>query len=271
MQVIETLAEGLKRELKVVIPAADMKARLDERLVDAKDKVRINGFRPGKVPMGHLKKMYGKSIMADLVNELVREKPSEILSSRGEKSATQPAISMTEDEQEAEKILSAESDFEFTVAYEIIPAIELKANDGIKVTREVVEVSEDEINEQILKIAESARTFEPKKGKAADGDRVTMNYLGKVDGEAFDGGAAEDAELVLGSGRFIPGFEDQLVGVKAGDEKTITVTFPADYPAANLAGKDATFDITVKEVAAAAAVEINDELAEKLVSNRLKS
>jgi Bacterial trigger factor protein (TF) len=169
MQVIETLAEGLKRELKVVIPAADMKARLDERLVDAKDKVRINGFRPGKVPVGHLKKMYGKSIMADLVNELVREKPSEILSSRGEKSATQPAISMTEDEQEAEKILSAESDFEFTVAYEIIPAIELKANDGIKVTREVVEVTEDEINEQILKIAESARTYETKKGKAAEG------------------------------------------------------------------------------------------------------
>lgn len=133
----------------------------------------------------------------------------EILSSRGEKFVTQPAISMTEDEQEAEKILSAESDFEFTVAYEIIPAIELKANDGIKVTREVVEVSEDEINEQILKIAESARTYEAKKGKAADGDRVTMNYLGKVDGVAFDGGAAEDAELVLGSGRFIPGFEDQ--------------------------------------------------------------
>ncbi|MFK0382544.1 trigger factor [Rhizobium sp. RM] len=264
MQVIETLSEGLKRELKVVIPAADMKARLDERLVDAKDKVRINGFRPGKVPVGHLKKMYGKSIMVELVNELVREKPTEILSSRGEKSATQPAIAMTEDEKEADKIIAGEADFEFTLAYEIIPAIELKANDGIKVTREVVEVSEDEINEQILKIAESARTYETKKGKAAEGDRVTMNYLGKVDGVAFDGGAAEDAELVLGSGRFIPGFEDQLVGVKAGDEKTITVTFPADYPAANLAGKEAAFDITVKEVAAAGAVEINDELASKL-------
>ncbi|UXS01487.1 trigger factor [Agrobacterium tumefaciens] len=264
MQVIETLSEGLKRELKVVIPAADMKARLDERLVDAKDKVRINGFRPGKVPVGHLKKMYGKSIMVELVNELVREKPTEILSSRGEKSATQPAIAMTEDEKEADKIIAGEADFEFTLAYEIIPAIELKANDGIKVTREVVEVSEEEINEQILKIAESARTYETKKGKAAEGDRVTMNYLGKVDGVAFDGGAAEDAELVLGSGRFIPGFEDQLVGVKAGDEKTITVTFPADYPAANLAGKEAAFDITVKEVAAAGAVEINDELASKL-------
>ena len=264
MQVIETLAEGLKREIKVVIPAADMKSRLDERLADAKDKVRINGFRPGKVPMAHLKKMYGKSIMADLVNELVRDKPSEIISGRGEKSATQPSISMTEDQDEAEKILAAESDLEFTLAYEVIPAIELKSNEGIKVIREVVEVTEEEINEQILKIAESARTYETKKGKAAEGDRVTMNYLGKVDGEAFDGGAAEDAELVIGSGRFIPGFEDQLVGVKAGDEKAITVTFPTEYPAANLAGKEAVFDITVKEVASAAAVEINDDLATKL-------
>ena len=264
MQVIETLAEGLKREIKVVIPAADMKSRLDERLVDAKDKVRINGFRPGKVPLAHLKKMYGKSIMADLVNELVRDKPSEIISGRGEKSATQPSISMTEDQDEADKILAAEADFEFNLVYEVIPAIELKSNDGIKVTREVVEVTEDEINEQILKIAESARTYETKTGKAAEGDRVTMNYLGKVDGVAFDGGAAEDAELVIGSNRFIPGFEDQLVGVEAGEEKSITVTFPTEYPAANLAGKEAVFDITVKDVAAAADVEINDELATKL-------
>ena len=264
MQVIETLAEGLKREIKVVIPAADMKSRLDERLVDAKDKVRINGFRPGKVPLAHLKKMYGKSIMADLVNELVRDKPSEIISGRGEKSATQPSISMTEDQDEADKILAAEADFEFNLVYEVIPAIELKSNDGIKVTREVVEVTEDEVNEQILKIAESARTYETKAGKAAEGDRVTMNYLGKVDGVAFDGGAAEDAELVIGSNRFIPGFEDQLVGVEAGEAKSITVTFPTEYPAANLAGKEAVFDITVKDVAAAADVEINDELATKL-------
>ena len=264
MQVTETLAEGLKREIKVVIPAKDMEAQMNERLADAKDKVRINGFRPGKVPVSHLKKMYGKSIMAELVNEIVRDRPSKILSERGEKSATQPAITMTEDEAEAEKILAAQADFEFTLAYEIIPAIELKSTDGIKVVREVVEVSDDEVNEQILKIAESARTYETKKGKAADGNRVTMNYLGKVDGEAFDGGTAEDAELVLGSGRFIPGFEDQLVGVKAGDEKTITVNFPADYPAANLAGKEATFDVTVKDVAAAAELELNDELASKL-------
>ena len=264
MQVIETLAQGLKRELKVVIPANEMETRMNERLAEVKDRVRINGFRPGKVPVAHLKKVYGKSIMADLVNEIVREKPTEILTSRGEKSATQPEVAMTEDEAEADKILKAEADFEFTLAYEIIPAIELKDATGIKVTREVVEIGEDEVNEQILRIAESARTYESKKGKAANGDRVTIDYLGKVDEVAFDGGKDEDAELVLGSNRFIPGFEEQLVGVKAGDEKTITVTFPADYPAAELAGKEATFDITVKDVAAAAPIEINDELATKL-------
>ncbi len=209
MQVTETLAEGLKREIKVVIPKRDMEAQLNVRLADAKDKVRINGFRPGKVPIAHLKKMYGKSIMADLVNEIVRERPTEILTDRGEKSATQPSVAMTEDENEAEKILNAEVDFEFTLSYEVIPDIELQPTDGLSVIREVVEVTEDEVNEQIEKIAESARTFETKDGKAADGDRVTMNYLGKVDGVAFDGGTAEDAELVLGSGRFIPGFEDQ--------------------------------------------------------------
>jgi len=264
MQVIETLAEGLKREIKVVIPAKDMEDKMNERLADVKDKVRINGFRPGKVPAAHLKKVYGKSIMADLVNEIVREQPAAILSSRGEKSATQPEIAMTEDKDEADKILAAQQDFEFTLSYEVLPPIELKSVKGIKVTREVIDISDDEVNEQVLKVAESARAYETKTGKAANGDRITMDYVGKVDGEAFEGGTDQGAELVLGSGRFIPGFEDQLVGVKAGDEKTITVTFPADYPAKNLAGKEATFDVTVKDVAAPGAVEINDELASKL-------
>ena len=264
MQVIETLAEGLKREIKVVIPAKDMEAQMNERLEDVKGRVRINGFRPGKVPFAHLKKMYGKSVMAELVNEIVRDRPSSILSGRGEKSATQPEIGMTEDQAEAEKILAGEADFEFTLSYEVIPAIALKDNSGIAVTREVVDIDAKEVDEQILKIAESARSYETKKGKAADGDRVTIDYLGKVDGVAFDGGKDEDAELVLGSNRFIPGFEEQLVGLKAGDEKVITVTFPAEYPAANLAGKEATFDINVKEVAAPAEVEINDDLAKKL-------
>jgi trigger factor len=264
MQVIETLAEGLKREIKVVIPAKDMEVKMNERLADVKDKVRINGFRPGKVPAAHLKKVYGKSIMADLVNEIVREQPTAILAERGEKSATQPEVAMTEDKDEADKILAAEQDFEFTLSYEVLPPIELKSVKGVKIVREVVDISDEEVNEQVLKVAESARTYEAKKGKAADGDRITMDYVGKVDGVAFEGGTDQGAELVLGSGRFIPGFEEQLLGTKAGDEKTINVTFPADYPAKNLAGAEATFDVTVKEVAAPAEVEINDELAKKL-------
>lgn len=264
MQVTETLSEGLKREIKVVIPAKDMEQRMNERLADTKDRVRINGFRPGKVPIGHLKKMYGKSIMAELVNEIIRDKPTEILSERGEKAATQPEITMTEDESEANQILDAKADFEFSLAYEVIPPIELKDASGIKVVREVVEIPDEDVEEQVKRVADSAKSYETKDGKAAEGDRVTIDFVGKIDGEEFAGGKAEDANLVLGSKSFIPGFEDQLVGAKAGDEKAVKVTFPADYGEAALAGKDAVFDVKVKEVAAAGEVEIDDELAKKL-------
>jgi trigger factor len=264
MQVTETLSEGLKREIKVVIPAQEMEQKLNERLADAKSKVRLNGFRAGKVPMSHLKKMYGKSMMADLVNEIIRDRPASILTERGERSATQPEISMTEDEAEANEILNARKDFEFSLAYEVIPPIELKDNTKISVTREVVDVPEADVEEQVGRVAESARSYESKKGKAADGDRVTLDYLGKVDGEPFEGGADQDAELVIGSKRFIPGFEEQLIGLKAGDVQTITVNFPEEYPAAHLKGKEATFDITVKDVAKPADIVIDDDLAKKL-------
>jgi trigger factor len=264
MQVTETLVEGLKRELKVVIPAKDMEAQLNERLADAKDKVRINGFRPGKVPMSHMKQQYGKSVMAELVNEIIQERPTAILAERGEKSATRPEINMTEDQDEAEEILNAKRDFEFSIVYEAIPEFDVADLTQLSITRQVVAIEESEVEEQVLRVAESARTYDTKKGKAADKDRVTMDYLGKIDGEAFDGGAAEDAQLVLGSNQFIPGFEEQLVGVKAGDETVVTVNFPDDYQAAHLAGKEAKFDIKVKEVSAPAAIEINDELATNL-------
>ena len=264
MQVTETLAEGLKRELKIVVPAADMASQMNEKLAEAKGKMQIKGFRPGKVPISHLKKVYGKSIMAQLVNEMIQEKPASILAERGERSATQPEISMTEDEKEADAILSGSADFEFTMAYEVIPAFDLADMSAVKVVREVVEVPAEEVEEQVLRVAENSRTFEPKTGKAADGDKVTIDYLGKLDGEPFEGGADQDAELVIGSNRFIPGFEEQLIGLKDGDEKVITVTFPAEYQAAHLAGKEATFDIKVKAVAAPGALEINDELAKTL-------
>ena len=264
MQVTETLAEGLKRELKVVVPAKDMESQLNEKLAEAKGKMQIKGFRPGKVPVSHLKKMYGKSMMAQLVNEMIQEKPTSILSDRGERAATQPEIAMTEDEKEADQILNGAADFEFTMSYEVIPDFEIADMSSFKVVREVVDVPAEEVEEQVLRVAENSRTYEPKDGKAADGDKVTIDYLGKLDGEPFDGGADQDAELVIGSNRFIPGFEEQLVGVKAGDETVVTVTFPADYQAAQLAGKEAKFDIIVKAVAAPGPLEINDEVAKTL-------
>lgn len=264
MQVTETLNSGLKREIKVTVPAGDLEAKLMARLSDAKNKVRINGFRPGKVPVQHLRKVYGKSFMAEVVNEILSNSTREILSDRGEKAAMQPEVVMTEDEKEAEKILAGGADFEFKLNYEIIPAIEIQDFSGISVTRQVYDVPEGDIEEQVRKVTADARDYEVKKGKAELWDKVTIDYLGKVDGEPFDGGAAEDSGLVLGSGQFIPGFEEQLVGVKAGDETTISVKFPENYQATHLAGKDATFDVKVKEVSKPDGTEINDEVAKKL-------
>ena len=169
MQVTETLNSGLKREIKVTVPASDLEARLMKRLVDVKDKVRINGFRPGKVPVQHLRKVYGKSFMAEVVNEILTNSTRSIITERGEKAAMQPEVKMTEDEKEAEKVLNGGADFEFELAYEVIPAIEVKDVSGIKVTRKVYDVPESEIEEQVKRVAESARSYEPKDGKAAAG------------------------------------------------------------------------------------------------------
>ncbi len=264
MQVSETLNEGLKREIKVVVPAGDMKSKLDTRLADMKNKVRLNGFRPGKVPISHLRKLYGKSAMAEIIQETIDGQARDILAERDEKSAQRPQVKMTEDEKEADKILAGDVDFEFSIAYEVLPNIEVADLSKIKIERPVVEVEEAEIKEQVERIAENARTYETKKGKAAKGDQVTFDYLGKIDGEPFEGGADNDSKLVLGSGNFIPGFEDSMIGMKAGDKDVIKVTFPADYGAAELAGKDAEFDVTIKEVAKPGDLEINDELAKTL-------
>ncbi len=264
MQVTETLNKGLKREISIRVPAGDMEARLMEKLANAKDKVRLNGFRPGKVPVQHLRKIYGKSFMAEVVNELLANSTRSILNERGEKAAMQPEINMTEDESEAEKVLSGKADFEFSLAYEVVPDIELKDVSSIKVTRQVVDIPDEEVEEQVMRVAESARPYEEKGGKAEKGDRVTMNFVGKLDGEPFEGGSGEDQNLVLGSGQFIPGFEDQLIGVKAGEERQVKVTFPEDYGAAHLAGKEAVFDVTVSEVAKPGKLDINDDVAKQL-------
>ena len=262
MQVNETLYEGLKRELEVVIPASDLDAKLTEYLDDMRTKVRINGFRPGKVPAAHLRKLYGKSAMADIVQNSMNEWITKACSDRDETPALQPDITFPEERME--EILGGGQDLAFKLAYEVIPKFDLVDFSTLAVDRQVVEVADAEVDEQLEKIGESNRDFTAKEGAAEDGDRVTMDFIGKIDGEPFEGGAGTATPLVLGSGQFIPGFEEQLVGVSAGDEKTVTVTFPDEYQAAHLAGKEAEFDVRVSEIAAPGEIVIDDAFAERL-------
>jgi len=259
MQVTETLSEGLKRELKIDIPAGDLATKLEDYMADLKSKANIKGFRPGKVPVAHLKKMYGRQAMAEILSNTIQETTQKAVEERSERPALTPEIDLPEEE--AEKIMAGDADLSFKMTYDVLPIFEIVDFAGFEIERPVVEIADEEVDTQVADIAKNNTPFDTKDGAAADGDRVTMSYLGKIDGEPFDGGADENGQLVLGSGQFIPGFEEQLVGLKAGDTKVVEVSFPEDYPAAHLAGKAATFDVEVKEVAAPGDVKIDDEFA----------
>jgi trigger factor len=262
MQVTETLAEGLKRELKIEIPAGDLAAKLDAYMDDMKSKAQIKGFRPGKVPVAHLKKMYGRQAMAEILSNTIQETSQKALEDRSERPALTPSIDLPDEE--AEAILAGSADLSFAMSYDILPQFEIVDFKGIEIERPVVEIADAEVDEQVAEIAKNNVPFETKDGAAENGDRVTMSYLGKIDGEPFDGGADENGQLVLGSGQFIPGFEEQLIGLKAGDEKVVEVSFPEEYQAPHLAGKAATFDVVVKEVGAPGEAKIDDEFAKGL-------
>lgn len=264
MQVNETLSEGLKREFSVVIPAAELDGRLVERLSSLKDDVRIKGFRPGKVPLSHLRRMFGRSAMAEIVQSILSEVARETLTNRGEKAAAPPDYKLPDDEQQADKILTGQADLAYTMTYEVLPKIDLADFKSLAVERLVVDVSDEDVDEQLKQLAESARSFATKSGAAEAGDRLTISYLGKVGGEPFPGGSDDNGSVTIGDGRFIPGFAEQLVGLSSGDQKTITVTFPTDYAAKNLAGKEATFEVSVKAVASADAAAVDDQLAQRL-------
>ena len=271
MQVTETLSEGLKRELKVVIPATELAAKLDTYLDELKSKVRINGFRPGKVPAAHLKRMYGRQAMAEILSNTIQETSQKAIEERNERPALQPEIDLPDNE--AEAILEGNADLAFKMSYDLLPQFDIIDFSGIEIERPVVEISEEGVMEQVSSIAESNRPFESKgEGAVAEnGDRVTMSYLGKLDGVPFDGGADENGQLVLGSGQFIPGFEEGVLGMKQGEEKVISVTFPEDYPAAQLAGKEVTFDIVLKDVAAPGEAKIDEDFAKSLGLESLDS
>ena len=263
MQTTETLSQGLKRQYQVVLSAAELASKLDAQLAGMKDKVRINGFRPGKVPPGHLKRLYGKSIMSDVVQEAVNEAHQQIVTENKLRLAGQAKIDIGEDRAEMEKVLEAKGDLKFSVSFEILPTFEVGSFDDVELERLTAEVPEEEVQQSIDQLVERNRTYQPREEGAASqsGDKLTIDFVGKIGDEAFEGGTAENVDLVLGSGQFIPGFETQLEGAKAGDERTVNVTFPADYQAEKLAGQDAVFAVKVTAVAEPVAAVVDEAFA----------
>ncbi|TCT11289.1 trigger factor [Tepidamorphus gemmatus] len=266
MQVTETLNEGLKRELRITVPAQELDSRLNDRLAELKDRVRIRGFRPGKVPVAHLKRVYGRSVMAEVIEQTVSESSQKAVTDRNERPAFQPEITFPQDKDEIERVLRGEADFGFTMSFEVLPAVEMPDFSKISIEKEVAIVDDALIEEGIARIAAQNRPFAPREagGRSESGDRLIIDYVGRIDGEPFEGGSDEGGQIELGNGSFIPGFEEQLVGRAAGEQVLVKVTFPETYPARHLAGKEAEFDVTVKEVLAPGEVKIDDEFAKSL-------
>ncbi|GJE16843.1 Trigger factor [Methylobacterium marchantiae] len=263
MQVTETLSQGLKREFQVLLAANELEERLTTELSTLKDKAQIKGFRPGKVPVAHLRKLYGRSVMADVLQNAVNEANQKIVTDNNLKLALEPKIEFPGEASIVDRALAAKDDVSFNVALEILPSFELADLSDVTLTKQVAKPSDEEIDEAINRMASSNRAFTPKDegAEAATGDRVTIDFAGKIDGVAFDGGTGEGVDLELGSGSFIPGFEDQLVGAKVGESRVVKSTFPEAYGAEHLAGKDAEFDVTVTAIQAPGETKIDDELA----------
>ncbi|RTE92346.1 MULTISPECIES: trigger factor [Bradyrhizobium] len=266
MQVTETLSEGLKHEFKISVPASDLDAKAGAKLVDLKDKVRINGFRPGKVPVSHLKKVYGRSVMAETIDQTIRDTNTQLFSERGFRLATEPKITMPSEQAEVEELLSGKTDLTYTVAIEVVPAIALADFKTFQVEKPVAEVTDADVDEAIKRIADSNRTYAAKAegAKAESGDRVTINFKGSINGEVFEGGTGEGIQVAIGSNTFIPGFEEQLIGIGAGETRTLKVSFPKNYMNDKLAGQPAEFETTATSIEAPQDVAIDDEFAKTL-------
>jgi trigger factor len=265
MEVTETAAAGLKREYRVIVPATDLEAKVNARLDDLKGRVQLRGFRPGKVPVAHLKRLYGKSAMAEVIEAAVREANSKIVTDRGLKLATEPKVVLPAEEDAVEGIIAGKSDLAYTVEMEIVPPITLADFKTIKLERLTAPVEDAEIDPALQAIAEQNRPFnDGGEAPAKKGNRVTVSFQGTIDGTPFEGGAADDVALMLGSGEFIPGFEDQLEGIKAGESRTVNTKFPDNYRVATLAGKDAVFAVTAKKVETPGSLTLDDEFAKTL-------
>jgi len=263
MQVTETLAEPLRREYTVVVALQDLDEKLTGKVAEMQPRIHLKGFRPGKAPVSFLKKAYRKSLMGEIVNDAINQSSEQLLKERALKPATTPRVDFVN---AIETVIDGKSDLEFTVKVDLMPDFTLANLSALKAERLVADVTDDAVDEALQRLADSQKVYSDKgEGAIAEkGDAIMIDFEGKVDGQPFEGGKAENFDLTLGSGAFVPGFEDQLEGVKAGDERTVKVTFPENYGAANLAGKDAEFAVKVTAVKAAGAVSIDDDLAKKI-------
>ena len=264
MQIVEKSVEGLSRVYGVTVPSALLAEKVEARIAEITPTLNLKGFRPGKVPAGHVRKMFGRSLMSEVVEQTITETTQKVLSDNNLRPAGEPDL---RPEGDIQQVVEGKADLSYEIALEVIPEFEPVDFSGISLKRPVYEPTDKEVDEAVAELAESSKTYEPRKGKttkAKDGDQLLIDFVGRVAGEVFEGGSAEDATLTLGSGQFIPGFEAQLVGAKPEDEVLVKVTFPAEYQAAHLAGKDAEFTVTVKEVRAPKASKIDDELAQRL-------
>ena len=264
MQVVEKSDGGLSRVYGVNVPAADLGAKLDARIKEMLPRLNLKGFRPGKVPPAHIKRIYGRSIMGEVVEQTLTETAQQVVNDHQLRIAAQPEMLPQGD---MEKVLNGKEDLNYDLNIEVMPDFEPVDTAGLSLTRPVYTPSDAEVNEALVELVKQNRTFEARKGKsvkAQDGDQVVIDFIGRIDGEAFDGGTAEGAALVLGSGQFIPGFEEQLVGLAPDAHKIVKVSFPDDYSSEALKGKAAEFEVTVKEVGEPVEGKADDELAKRL-------
>ncbi len=264
MQIVEKSGEGLSRLYGVTVPMADLNQRLDARIAEVTPTLNIKGFRPGKVPQAHVRRLYGKSLMSEVVQQTLNESTQKILTDNNLRPAGEPDLTP---EGDIEAVMDGKADLAFNLAIDIMPDFEPVDAATLSLTKPVYVPSEKEVDEAVADLAKQNRTYETRTGKtvkAKDGDQVVIDFLGRVDGVAFEGGTATDVELVLGSGQFIPGFEEQLVGAKVGADLVVKVTFPADYQSKDLAGKDAEFESKVKDIRGPIDSPADDAFAERL-------
>lgn len=263
MEVTQTVSEGLHREFRIVIGADDLDARLTDRLTEMQSSMHLKGFRPGKAPVSYLKKTFGKRVMNEIVEQTVSETSQKAVSDHALKPAFPPQVDLVSP---VEEVVGGKTNLEFTVRVDLMPEFELADITSLHAQKLIAEVTDPDVDLALERLAEQARTYSARAEDepAGEKDAVTVDFVGRVDGEEFAGGKAEDFNLVLGSGQLIAGFEDQLIGAKAGEERLVKVTFPADYPDAKLAGQPAEFTVLVKDVKAPDALTLNDEMAQKL-------